>query len=179
MVAESAVSSTVRQVVESVPDPELPWLTLGDLGVVREIAEGPEGIEVIITPTYTGCPATEQIMDDIRSALADNGHRDARVSLRLSPAWTTDDVTEAGRRKMLANGVAPPAPSIGRSGDRSHEVPVAIGDRFAPTGTQPELTCPRCGSHDTEIISPFGATACKALARCLDCREPFEWFKPL
>lgn len=176
MDSPSPVSTTVRQVVESVPDPELPWLSLADLGVIREVAEGPAGVEVVITPTYTGCPATEQIIDDIRAALARNGHPRSVVNLRLSPAWSTDDVTEAGRRKMIEHGVAPPAPVGDSSGG---EVAVSIGGRFAPTGTDPDLACPRCGSHNTEIISPFGATACKALVRCLDCREPFEWFKPL
>jgi len=170
------VSPEVLRVVESVPDPELPWLSLADLGVIREVTEGPEGVEVVITPTYTGCPATEQIIDDIRTALADAGRPGARVTLSLSPAWTTDDVTDAGRRKMIEHGIAPPAPV---SSPAAAGVAVSIGGRSAPTGTDPELTCPRCGSHNTEIISPFGATACKALVRCLDCREPFEWFKPL
>jgi ring-1,2-phenylacetyl-CoA epoxidase subunit PaaD len=141
-----------RAVAESVPDPELPAVTVVELGILRDVTMRQDGrVEVEITPTYSGCPATVLIRQEIEQALARAGFPDVVVRTVLSPAWSSDWLTDAARRKLRAAGIAPPS-----SG------PVA---------------CPRCGSTDTETISEFGATACKALCRCRTCREPFEAFK--
>ncbi len=149
--------------VASVPDPELPFLTIAELGIVREVAVRDGRVEVAITPTYTGCPATAVIAADVAAALARAGVADARVRTVLAPAWTTDWLSETARAKLAAAGIAPPNPAA-----RSH----ALFDA-AP------IACPRCGSERTERLSPFGSTPCKALHRCLACREPFEAFKCL
>ena len=145
-----------------VPDPELPALTLCDLGIVRDVRESGDGLEVVLTPTYSGCPATEFIQSSVREALARAGLDDVSVTQQLAPAWTTDWISAEGRRKLLAYGIAPP-------GAASDVV------RIRPR----QLACPRCGSANTERLSAFGSTTCKALPRCLDCREPFEHFKPI
>jgi len=148
--------------LDQVPDPEIPVLSLRDLGIVRGVRVHGRGIEVLLTPTYSGCPATEVIADSVRAALEQAGLGPVTVSQQLSPPWTTDWITPDGRRKLHAYGIAPP-------GAASDVV------RIRPRGVE----CPRCGSAHTERLSAFGATACKALFRCLDCREPFEHFKPL
>jgi len=148
-------------VLDTVPDPELPALSLRDLGIVRELRLCDEGLEVVLTPTYSGCPATEVIAQSVRDALQAAGLGPVTVSQRLAPAWTTDWLSEEGRRKLLAYGIAPPA-GVAVIGIRARGV-----------------SCPRCGSAQTERLSAFGSTACKALHRCLDCREPFEHFKPI
>lgn len=145
-----------------VPDPELPALSLCDLGIVRDVREAGEGLEVVLTPTYSGCPATEFIQNSVREALARAGLDRVSVTQQLAPAWTTDWISAEGRRKLLAYGIAPP-------GAASEAI------RIRPR----QLACPRCGSANTERLSAFGSTACKALHRCLDCREPFEYFKPI
>jgi ring-1,2-phenylacetyl-CoA epoxidase subunit PaaD len=137
-------------VLEAVPDPEIPVLSIVDLGIVRGVEEG----KVVLTPTYTGCPATEAIARDVRDALDAAGFRDVRVETTLSPPWTSDWITAAGRRKLRDYGIAPPN---------------APGQRTAE--------CPQCGSRRTREISRFGSTPCKALWRCLDCAEPFDLFK--
>ena len=134
----------------SVPDPEIPVLSLVDLGIVRSVAAD----RVVITPTYTGCPATQVIERDIRVALDAAGYRDVRIETTLSPPWTTDWITAEGRDKLQAYGIAPP---------------MAPGQR-APL-------CPQCGSGETEEISRFGSTPCKSLWRCRACAEPFDLFK--
>jgi ring-1,2-phenylacetyl-CoA epoxidase subunit PaaD len=145
-----------------VPDPELPALSVVDLGIVRGVAELDDGtLEVTLTPTYSGCPATEVIEASVLAALATIGP--ARARTQLAPAWTTDWISDEGQRKLREYGIAPP----GRCADAS---PVRIVRRIA---------CPRCSSMHTERLSAFGATACKSLYRCLDCREPFEHFKPI
>jgi ring-1,2-phenylacetyl-CoA epoxidase subunit PaaD len=159
-VAESAVDR-VWAVLDRVMDPEIPVISIVDLGIVRELRETGEGVEVVITPTYTGCPATRQIEQDIRAALADAGIA-ARLSIVLSPAWTTDWISEAGREKLASYGIAPP---VGKAGKR------------AMFGAEPQVACPQCGSVETEMISEFGSTPCKALWRCTQCREPFDYFK--
>ena len=151
-------------VLDGVPDPEVPVLSLRDLGIVRDVLPRDGGVEVVLTPTYSGCPATEVIADAVRSALAGAGFAPVTVSHRLSPAWTTDWISDEGRRKLRDYGIAPP----GRCGDAAV---VSIRPR--------NVECPRCGSAHTERLSAFGSTACKALHRCLDCREPFEHFKPI
>jgi ring-1,2-phenylacetyl-CoA epoxidase subunit PaaD len=153
-----------REAAAAVPDPEIPVLTVADLGVLRNVRVAQDGVlEVEITPTYTGCPAMHAIALDIQAALARAGLGNARVVTVLSPAWTTDWMSEEGRRKLMDYGIAPPAPGAGRR---------------ALFGVE-SVTCPRCGSEDTEEIAAFGSTPCKALHRCRTCREPFDYFKCL
>jgi ring-1,2-phenylacetyl-CoA epoxidase subunit PaaD len=143
-------------------DPEIPVLTIGDLGVLRAVEVAEDGsVEVTITPTYSGCPAMDVIGVDVDLALARAGIDKARIRHVLSPAWTTDWMSEEGRAKLLAYGIAPPAAKSSRR--------ALFGDDAA--------ACPRCGSERTEKISEFGSTACKSLWRCLSCREPFDHFK--
>ncbi|MBL8325795.1 MAG: phenylacetate-CoA oxygenase subunit PaaJ [Rubrivivax sp.] len=161
-------------VLQTVPDPEVPALSLVDLGVVREVrvrgAAAGSGMEVVLTPTYSGCPATEVIADSVRQALEAEGLGPVVLTQRLAPPWTTDWITEAGRRQLREYGIAPPA-RIGAA----HEMNEAQVVRLRPR----DVECPRCGSRHTERLAPFGSTACKALHRCLECREPFEHFKPI
>ena len=137
-------------VLESVPDPEIPVVSVVDLGIVRDVAPG----RVTLTPTYTGCPATLVIETMVKAALAEAGFADVKVETVLSPPWTTDWISEEGKRKLLAYGIAPPRPA---------------GER--------EVACPQCGSNETEEISRFGSTPCKAQWRCRSCLEPFDLFK--
>ncbi|HEX4701668.1 MAG TPA: 1,2-phenylacetyl-CoA epoxidase subunit PaaD [Pseudonocardiaceae bacterium] len=159
-----------RRVAAAVLDPELPVLTLADLGVLRAVVPDADGgVLVTITPTYSGCPAMDTMRADLVSDLAAAGFDRVRVRTVLSPAWTTDWITEDGRRKLAEYGVAPPGPAPRHSGP----VPLTLAP---PT---PTVRCPHCGSTDTELLSQFGATACKALRRCRSCVEPFEHFKEL
>ena len=152
------------EIAGEVPDPEIPVLTIADLGVLRDArVDDAGGVEVDITPTYSGCPAMNAIALHVETALAEAGIP-ARTRLVLSPAWTTDWMTEAGRAKLRDYGIAPPAPRAGRR---------------ALFGADEAGACPRCGSVDTEKLSEFGSTACKALWRCTACREPFDYFKCL
>lgn len=146
-----------------VADPEIPVLSIADLGVLRGAEVGADGqVEVAITPTYSGCPAMNMIAMEVQLALERAGLPDARVRTVLSPAWTTDWMSEAGRRKLREYGIAPPPPpGAGR------------GALFGAA----EVACPRCGSADTERLAEFGSTACKSLWRCRACREPFDHFK--
>ena len=158
-------------VLHTVLDPEVPALSLCDLGIVRAVqANSDGGIEVTLTPTYSGCPATEQIEQDVVSALTHAGLGPVQIKLQRAPAWTTDWISDEGRRKLREYGIAPPGP-----------VPpgAAVPIRLVRRTPAPAVECPRCASTDTERLSAFGATACKALYRCLACREPFEHFKPL
>lgn len=158
--------------LHAVPDPEVPAVSVVDLGIVREIVERPEGgLRVVLTPTYSGCPATEAIEGAVAHSLEAAGLGPVEVSTRRQPAWTTDWISAAGRERLRAYGIAPPGPVPAGSPVRIHLV--GRRDRLAP------VACPRCDSSHTERLSAFGATACKALYRCLDCREPFEHFKPL
>ena len=154
----------------AVPDPEIPGLSLGDLGVVREVREEGDRLVVLLTPTYTACPATEVIADDIRTALAAAGFDTAEVRIVLDPAWTTDWITAEGRRKLREYGIAPPGPRV----DEAHVI------RFMPgvAANAPRPACPRCDSVRTEQIAAHGSTPCKSLWRCTACREPFDYFKP-
>jgi ring-1,2-phenylacetyl-CoA epoxidase subunit PaaD len=156
----SAVAQA-RAALADVCDPEIPVLTIADLGVLRDIRIEGGRIEVEITPTYSGCPAMSTIALDIEVALHRAGFDAVNVRTVLSPAWTTDWMSQEGRRKLLAYGIAPPA---ARSGRRA-----LFG--------QDEVACPRCGSNDTERLAEFGSTSCKALWRCRACREPFDYFK--
>ena len=152
-------------VLAGVLDPEVPVLSVCDLGIVREVAADESGVRVVLTPTYSGCPATEVIAASVAAALESAGLGPVSISHRLAPAWTTDWISEAGKRKLLDYGIAPPG-CVSAS-----ESTVRLRPRNLP--------CPRCASFNTERLSAFGSTACKALHRCLDCREPFEHFKPL
>ena len=156
--------ATARRVLATVLDPEVPALSVVDLGIVREVAEAPDGtLDVVLTPTYSGCPATEAIQADIRTALDRAGLGPVRITQRLSPAWTTDWISDEGRRKLAQYGIAPPLES-GMAVVRLHAH---------------RVSCPRCKSPRTERLAAFGSTACKSLYRCLECREPFEHFKPI
>ncbi|GAA2278790.1 putative phenylacetic acid degradation protein PaaD/phenylacetate-CoA oxygenase, PaaJ subunit [Streptomyces ruber] len=163
----------------SVPDPELPVLTLEELGVLRAVHVGSAGsVEVELTPTYTGCPAVEAMSSDIERVLREHGVREISVHTVLTPAWSTDDISPEGRRKLRESGIAPPRATRAPA---PAPVPLTLGPTRTITGapdTEP-LRCPRCGSADTELLSRFSSTACKALRRCLSCREPFDHFKEL
>ncbi len=148
----------------AVPDPEIPVVTLVDLGILRGVERRDGTIIVKLTPTYTGCPATVPIRLDVEAALLAAGLPDARVEIVLAPPWTTDDITDAGRAKLLDYGIAPPP------------APSSKGALLFGTDT---VNCPRCGSNHTTRISEFGSTPCKALWRCEACREPFDVFKCL
>jgi ring-1,2-phenylacetyl-CoA epoxidase subunit PaaD len=151
---------TARELVAAIPDPELPVVSLDDLGILRSVETNADGTVVVtITPTYSGCPALDAIRDEIRATLAAHGFERAEVRTVLSPAWTTDWISERGRERLRAHGVAPPRP---RGTTLSLAVP-----------------CPACGSGRTRLVSRFGSTACKAHRTCLDCGEPFDHFKEL
>lgn len=157
-------------IVESIGDPEMPLLTLVDLGIVRQIDATGGTIIVTVTPTYSGCPAMATIRHDIIRHLHDGGFLDVEVRTRLAPPWTSDWITESGRRKLAAGGYSLP-------GRVASPTPGAVALRLSPSPRA--LSCPQCGSPATEIVSEFGATACKAIYRCLDCREPFEHVKEI
>ena len=148
-------------VAAQVVDPEIPVLTIADLGVLRDVAVIDGHVEVAITPTYSGCPAMNMIKLEIELALERAGIRNSKVRTVLSPAWTTDWMSDDGRRKLKEYGIAPPQ---------------VASSRRALFGEQ-HVGCPQCGSADTEVLSEFGSTSCKALWRCKSCREPFDYFK--
>ena len=158
-----------RAVAASVTDPEMPMLTLEDLGVLREVEERDGKVVVTITPTYSGCPAMATMRDDVVHRLQDNGFRDVEVRVSLSPAWSSDWISERGRRALAQHGLSAPGPAPQPDG------PVAI--QLMPT--RRSLTCPRCGSTEVELTSEFGPTACKAMYRCTSCLEPFEHVKEI
>ena len=160
-------------VLEAVPDPEIPVVSIRELGILREVRHGDDGVlEVVITPTYSGCPAMSQIAEDIAQAI-DRAELGAhRIETVLAPAWTTDWITDEAREKLRRYGIAPPTGACNSSAASSTK-PI----RFVPY-TKATIACPRCGSTHTEKLAQFGSTACKALYRCIDCREPFDYFKP-
>jgi ring-1,2-phenylacetyl-CoA epoxidase subunit PaaD len=157
-------------VLGDVLDPEVPALSVCDLGIVRDVIDHGEELEVVLTPTYSGCPATEVIEQSVLSAIEAEGLGPVRATLRRAPAWTTDWISEEGKRKLNAYGIAPPGPAMPDAA-----VPIRVFGRKS----QPLIACPRCGSFHTEQLSAFGSTACKAMYRCVSCREPFEHFKPI
>ena len=176
----SAASARVKrawEVLATVNDPEIPVISVLDLGIVRAVVATDAGIEVHVTPTYAGCPAVQVIEQDIVAALQAAGIPASAVTT-LAPAWSTDWITEAGRAKLKHYGIAPPGPVNAGDGQVMH---------FKLNGVRPHLisvpsappACPLCDSPNTERLSQFGSTACKALYRCVDCREPFDYFKPL
>src|SRR5581483_4906940 len=158
---ETALRQRAFDVAATVVDPEIPVLTIADLGVLRDVTVDDGRVEVTITPTYSGCPAMNMIALDIRLALERAGFRDCNVKTVLSPAWTTDWMSEDGRRKLREYGIAPPQRAANRRGLFGVET----------------IACPNCRSEDTEVLSEFGSTSCKALWRCKSCREPFDHFR--
>ncbi len=159
---------SARVVAERVVDPELPMLTLADLGVLRDVRSDGRTVVVEITPTYSGCPALDTMRTDLVRALHEAGHTEVEVRTVLHPPWTTDWITEAGHRKLAEAGIAPPTP-------------VARGTGPVPLNLTPpprRVPCPRCGSPDTEELSRFGSTACRSLHRCRTCTEPFDHIRP-
>ncbi|MGP3980779.1 1,2-phenylacetyl-CoA epoxidase subunit PaaD [Streptomyces sp. KR80] len=166
-VTTTALEDELRRLAGSVPDPELPVLTLEELGVLRGLQVlGPGRVEVELTPTYTGCPAIESMSEDIERVLHEHGVPDVTVRTVLSPPWTTDAISAEGRRKLEEYGIAPPRPGG----------PASAG---GPVMVELSVRCPHCGSTDTTLLSRFSSTACKALRRCESCREPFDHFKEL
>ena len=158
-----------RHIAATVPDPELPMLTLADLGVLRGVELAEDGTVVAsLTPTYSGCPAMAEMRADVAARLRGEGYTRVEIRTVLDPPWTSDWITPAGRRKLAEHGIAPPGPAP-RGG------PVAL----VLSPTRHAVTCPRCGSADTEETSRFAATSCKALWRCRACREPFEYVKEI
>ena len=166
-------TAAAREIAAAVPDPELPMLTVADLGILRDVSAEEGRLVVTITPTYSGCPALREIAQDLRRRLAQAGFADVTVRTELAPAWSSDWITAEGRRKLRAAGIAPPGP---KGQDRRHPGPVPL--TLTVAGRAP-VACPRCGSEDTAQTAAFGATACKALYRCGTCREPFEHVKDI
>lgn len=156
MVAASPSITEVRQWLANIPDPEIPVLSIVDLGIVREVAWLDEELLITITPTYSGCPAMEVIASEIRATVESHGVSRLRLVTKLAPAWTTDWLSDVAKERLREYGVAPPAPLI---------------------AIDPRVACPRCGSFETQLISRFGSTACKALYKCRSCLEPFDVFK--
>jgi ring-1,2-phenylacetyl-CoA epoxidase subunit PaaD len=164
-------------VLEAVPDPEIPVVSIRELGILRDVRRAADGVlDIVITPTYSGCPAMSQIAKDVAHALDKAGLTPYRITTVLAPAWTTDWMSADAREKLRAYGIAPPTGNCGNAAPSSHE-PQQKVMRFVPRAL-PAPSCPRCGSAHTERLAQFSSTACKALYRCLDCREPFDYFKP-
>ncbi|MEV2256595.1 1,2-phenylacetyl-CoA epoxidase subunit PaaD [Streptomyces sp. NPDC050147] len=160
----TALEEELLALAGSVPDPELPVITLAELGVLRGVhVRGIGKVDVELTPTYTGCPAIEAMTADIKQVLRERGMAEISVRTVLSPAWSTDDISAEGRRKLAEFGIAPPRPH-----STGGPIPLTLSVR-----------CPLCGSTDTELLSRFSSTACKALRRCVTCQEPFDHFKEL
>ena len=158
MVTATNISTqSICKILEQVTDPEVPVLTIMDLGIVRDVKLNSDEVEVIITPTYSGCPAMDMIAMNIKLALIENGYRNIKITSVLSPAWTTDWMSEDGKRKLKEYGIAAPDKKFNIANDG--------------------VECPLCNSHNTKLISEFGSTACKALYQCNDCKEPFDYFK--
>jgi len=159
----------IWQLLESVCDPEIPVLSLREIGVLRAVKPEPLGVKIVITPTYSGCPAMSQMQDDIQSSLQQAGFK-AEVITCLSPAWSSDWITAVGKKKLHTYGIAAPH-SVTPSADLNHIT-------WVRANTQRSVTCPQCGSDNTTETSHFGSTACKAMYTCLACMEPFDYFKP-
>jgi ring-1,2-phenylacetyl-CoA epoxidase subunit PaaD len=156
---EEAIMSFLHEI----PDPEIPVIDIVELGVIREVKAEGDTVEIIITPTYSGCPAMKQMEDDIRKVLKENGYTQIKISTVYNPPWTTDWITPEAKEKLRAYGIVPPEHST--------------IDKGWLTGKTKALACPRCNSKNTELVSQFGSTSCKALYKCKDCLEPFDYFK--
>ncbi|MET9395770.1 1,2-phenylacetyl-CoA epoxidase subunit PaaD [Streptomyces sp. NPDC006624] len=171
MVTTLLDEARARRIAERVPDPELPMLTLADLGVLREVSLTEDGTVVAsLTPTYSGCPAMAEMRAGVAARLRDAGYGRVEIRTVLDPPWSSDWITADGRRKLAEHGIAPPGAAPARTGG---PVPLVLSP------TRRSVACPRCGSADTEETSRFAATSCKALWRCLACREPFEYVKEI
>lgn len=168
-----------RKLVDEVPDPELPMVSIGELGMVRSVEWTENGaLGVAITPTYSGCPATEMIRQQVVDTLAEAGFTDAVVTWDRSQAWTTDWIRAEGREKLRAAGIAPPPPGLAVvSSDAASSGRPEASKSCAELFSTPNVECPRCGSSETERLAEHGSTPCKALYRCISCREPFDHFK--
>ncbi|PIE27673.1 MAG: phenylacetate-CoA oxygenase subunit PaaJ [Micrococcales bacterium] len=164
---QDPAAAAAWDVAATVCDPEVPVVTIEDLGILRSVSVTEEGVIVEITPTYSGCPAMGTIRDDVTQALEDAGYSQVQVRMVLSPAWTTDWMSEAGKQKLMEYGISPPS---GRA---------AVGTRPGPTPVKLSVRCPQCGSLETREMARFGSTACKALYVCQECMEPFDYFKVL
>jgi ring-1,2-phenylacetyl-CoA epoxidase subunit PaaD len=169
MVSTGMCAPTAWDIAAATPDPELPMLTVAELGILRSVEQSGEVVTATITPTYSGCPALREIGQDVRHRLEQAGYRQVVVRTELAPAWTTEWITETGRRKLLAAGIAPPHGAPQRTGP----TPLTL------TVSRPLVDCPRCGSARTVRTADFSATACKALYRCETCLEPFEYVKEI
>jgi ring-1,2-phenylacetyl-CoA epoxidase subunit PaaD len=165
-----------REIAETVADPELPTLTLADLGILRDVTAEDGHLVVTITPTYSGCPALREIARDLQHRLTQAGFAGATIRTQIAPAWSSDWITPQGRRKLRAAGIAPPRPGAHRfaAAGPASRGPVPLNLTAAPRG---RVACPQCGSLDTSVTAAFGSTACKALLRCHACHEPFEHVK--
>ncbi len=163
IVSSPANDAEIWQILETVLDPEIPILTVVDLGVVRDVRVDNESVEVFITPTYSGCPAMDMIERDIERTLTENGYLKTKITTILSPPWTTDWLTESAKEKLRSVGIAPPQEPTSR--------------KTALFGAELKVLCPRCRSNKTEKVSEFGSTACKAHYKCSECLEPFDYFK--
>lgn len=144
----------IQEILDEVKDPEIPVISIADLGILRDVKVEDDFVEVVITPTYTGCPAMLEIERDINNALKKEGINNFKITTVLSPAWSTDLMTEEGKARLKEYGIAPPNPT-----------------------NEEDIECPNCGSHNTKLVSQFGSTACKSLFKCNDCLEPFDYFK--
>ena len=171
---EAQEHHAIWELLETVTDPEIPVVNLREMGILRAVRQGLQGLEVVITPTYSGCPAMGQMEDDVAEALARAGVA-ARVITQLAPAWSTDWMTPEGRNKLRAYGIAPPVKSSCTAAGGTRVIAFAARKGLGQADNAP---CPQCGSENTTEISHFGSTACKALYRCLSCMEPFDYFKP-
>lgn len=149
--------------LEEIPDPEIPVISIVELGVIRKINTSGKGVEIDMTPTYSGCPAMKQMEDDVVSKLKVHGIDPIKINMVYTPAWTTDWLSATAKEKLRKYGIAPPEEST--------------TDKSFLTGKHKDIKCPRCGSRNTEMVSQFGSTACKALYKCKDCLEPFDYFK--
>jgi ring-1,2-phenylacetyl-CoA epoxidase subunit PaaD len=158
---ENIINHEIWKLMKDIYDPEIPVLSITDLGIVRDVKCNDAGVEVFVTTTYSGCPAMDVISMNIRLALLKEGFKKIKITQQLSPAWTTDWMTESGREKLKAYGIAPP---VGKSFDKTYLEELKV-------------ECPRCHSSNTKLISLFGSTSCKALYQCKDCLEPFDYFK--
>jgi len=161
-IKENITTDEIWKLMEDINDPEIPVLSITDLGIVRDIKLTDSGVEVFITPTYSGCPAMDVISMNIRMTLLKEGFGKVKITQQLSPAWTTDWMTNKGKEKLKAYGIAPP---VGKSFDKKY------------LETELKVECPLCHSKNTKLLSQFGSTACKALYQCNDCLEPFDYFK--
>ena len=160
---QTYTEQSILEALKEIPDPEIPVISIVDLGVIRQITLLPTGVEIAITPTYSGCPAMKQMEDDIVSALKKMGIENINIKMVYTPAWTTDWLSEDAKERLRVYGIAPPQEST--------------SDKSFITGKTKQIKCPRCGSLHTEMVSQFGSTACKALYKCKDCLEPFDYFK--